>query len=133
MIKFISVEEKLIEEDIRLIEEEFDLKLPESYINHMLNYNGGYPESKLYFGEYPIGGFRAIKYGDTTLETMMNSLSGVLPDKSLPFGYSSGGILYMTLGVNYGNIYITYSDGQTDFLANSFEGFIDCLSTEQDI
>lgn len=134
MIGFENIKQKLFPEDILVFEKKYSVKLPQEYINHMLVFNGGYPENDVYFDRYPIDGFRSIKYGNHTVEDDIDSLSEFLPDQSIPFAYSTGGYIYMALNKkDNGKIYITYSDGQTNFLANSFKEFIKGLSEEQEL
>lgn len=134
MIIFKDTEQKLTNQEISEFETQFNIKLPELYKTHILNYNGGYPEINLFFDEsYPIDNFKPIKYGNYTIEKSINNLSEHLPQKSLPFADSTSGVIYMILNdSDYEKIYVMYSDGQTDFLANSFKDFIDGLSENQE-
>ena len=129
MIKFRNTQTGLTVKDIISFEDEFDLILPESYKSHIIEFNGGFPEEDLYFKNHPIDSFRPIKYGKRTVEQTIESLNNFLPNKSLPFGYSTSGYLYIS--ISDGKVYIIFSEGEPEFLASSFKEFMDGLSHEE--
>ncbi|MFD2917094.1 SMI1/KNR4 family protein [Psychroserpens luteus] len=132
MTTFKNTETRLIIQDILDFENTFDLKLPESYKLHILRFNGGFPEEDLYFKNHPIDSFRPIKYGKRTVEHTIESLKGFLPEKVLPFGFSTSGYFYISLNEkNHGKVYIIFSDGEPELLSSSFNTFMDGLSEEE--
>ncbi len=132
MIKFKNSKPKLTAQDVVDFENEFELKLPDSYKSHILKYNGGFPEDDLYFKNYPIDSFRPIKHGNRTVEQTIESLKFFLPEKALPFCYSTSGYLYISLiEESYGEIYAIFSDGEPEFLSNSFKEFMEGLSEDE--
>lgn len=134
MIKFIETEEKIGLTDLLSFEVQYNYILPKAYKSHIMQYNGGYPEDEIFFDDYPIDNFFSIKYGEDTVEENIKILSDVIEGKFFPFGDSLGGILYISFNKNsLGKVYVMYSDGQTDFLADSFEEFMNGLSKEQDL
>ncbi len=109
MIKFENIKQDLSLEEISTFEKEYNVKLPKEYIEHMLKFNGGYPIKDVYFDRYPIDGFRPIKYGNHTVEADIKSLSEFFPARSIPFAYSTGGVIYMVLNEKgYSNIYYVF-------------------------
>lgn len=133
MIELEETEQTINLEDITLFESNNKIVLPRSYINHVLKFNGGYPVYETYFKEYSFEGFTPIKFGDYHIEKRIKNLDKFLSNDHIPIGDCNGGILLMCLNENeYGRIYVTFSDGQTDFLADSFEEFLDGLSEERE-
>ena len=134
MIKLEDSEREIKIEDLITFEIENEITLPKSFKDFLMNSNGGYPEDDLFFGRYIIDGFNSIVYGDYHIQKIISNLSGALPKNSIPFAHSNGGVIFMSLKTDdYEKVYIMYSDGQTDFLAESFEKFMNGLSKEQDL
>jgi hypothetical protein len=132
MIKLKNTKEKLTVQNIIEFENVFDLKLPESYKSFILRFNGGFPDIRLYFENHPIDSFRPIKHGSRTVEQTIESLKDFLPKKSLPFGHSNSGYLYISLlEENYGKVYVIFSDGEPKLLTDSFKDFLDQLSEDE--
>jgi hypothetical protein len=130
-MKFDSSKQKLTLEELSKFEQDYNLKLPESYRNIMLEYNGGYPE-KTYF-QGGIVYFDPIKYGNTTLEKMIDGMQGFLPKGAFPFADYSGQSLCISLNkTDYGAIYFLDETGEYDKVCDSFEQFLEELSDEED-
>ncbi len=127
MIRLEDTEQNLTFQEIFDFEIEFNLKFPESYKSHILKYNGGYPIDELYFKGYPIDEFISIKYGDYHMSERLKNLKGFFDNNiSIPIATSNGGVIY----IDTEKIYVKYSDGQIDFLANSFKHFLDGIKNE---
>lgn len=127
MIKLEDTEKNITLEEVLEFEIEFNIKFPEEYKTHILKYNGGYPTDELYFKGYQIDEFIPLKYGDYHMSERLSNLSGFLEDKSIPFSTSNGGIIF--LDHNH-NVFIKYSDGQLDFISESFSIFLNGLKNE---
>lgn len=134
MKKFLDTEKRLNDTDISDFEQSYNVKLPETYKNHIKLYNGGYPEDDLYFLGYPIDNFLPIKFGESTIEDNLELIGEFLPNNSIPFAESNGGIIYFELNNQKNSkIFCFYSDGQTDFLANSFDEFVNGLTEGENV
>lgn len=100
-------------------------------------FNGGAPE-KEYFKGVTIAHFNPIKNGRITLGNQIKSLKDFLPVGYLPFAYDPGGnqiCMDLNEGVSYGKVYYLPMDMGgigPEFLANSFEEFLDGLSLNND-
>jgi hypothetical protein len=130
MIKLEDREKQLIPQELEDFEKQLGLKLPKAYKEFIFKNNGGYPENELYFKEYEIDEFFSIKYGEETITEQLRLLDGFFDnDVSIPFADSNGGIIY--IDTKDGNkIYIKYSDGQTQYLTDSFSDFLNNLKEE---
>ncbi|WGH77096.1 SMI1/KNR4 family protein [Tenacibaculum tangerinum] len=137
MISFILAEKSIKSEDLVAFEKKFELILPERYKEHMLKFNGGFPDKDYYKG-VNIAHFNPIKYGDDTLEHNILDLQDVLPVGYLPFAYDLGGnqiCMDLNEGENYGKVYylpMDMGDIRSEFLSDSFEIFLNGLSEEND-
>ena len=137
MTKFTLVKQELTKEEIGTFQEEINLKLPESYIEHMLKFNGGAPDNKYFNSGYGIAHFNAIKYGKYPLEKIVKDSKDYLPEKYFPFAYDAGDNDFCIdlSEENYGKVYFIHGDEPDDpeFLANSFEEFLEGLTdTKED-
>ncbi|KAB1158918.1 SMI1/KNR4 family protein [Tenacibaculum aiptasiae] len=105
------------------------LKLPEDYKQHLLQYNGGYPDGDYVCFKHPnkiihLEYFHAVKSG---LEEYL-FLRNVLPKGQISIGAIPGGRISISLDeVSYGSIYISYEDVNPEKIADSFTEFINGL------
>lgn len=136
---------------IREFEKKYSIKLPESYIEWLLRYNGGHP---IYDGyrliepidaknhESDVAWFYALYDGDVSnLEYELVVTRGRMPSNLIPIAYTSCGdqICICVGDVNYGKIYFwDYNNEGFDkngnpwwdnvfLISNSFEEFINNL------
>lgn len=130
MIQLEETQQKLTPQEIIEFETEMNVKLPQSFIEQIMSSNGGYPVDDLYYKGYQIDEFFSIKYGDETISEQLKLLEDFFDNKkTIPFADSNGGIIYIDT-IDSNKVSIRYSDGQTDFLADSFKKFIDGLRDE---
>ena len=134
MIKFEdSGEQKLTEQDLQEFETLIGNRLPQDYKNHMLIYNGGYPDAEsAYFGNIDndicLSSLHHLKGNDDDLLIDMHKTYDRLPN-GIHIGYILGGGLSMSLEPNeHGSIYIHYSETVSPIkIAKSFTEFISGL------
>ncbi len=144
---------KLNIRDINLLENNFDIKLPEDYKNFLLTHNGGYPEKdcysfidvenasnlKRFLAFYDIKvDFHVQIYDDLVKEYL--KLKDRIPQECIPIARDSGGN-YVCLGIKgseYGKVYFWDHEEEADegehptfanmyLLANNFTDFINGL------
>jgi len=130
-MKFETFNRQIIETELDSFEKEFNFNLPESYRKVILAYNGGVPEKPYYDGGRVL--FIPIKYGDLTVETTLELLKDVLLKNFMPF--AEGGDLHYCISFEedtYGKIYILLENGEIEEIADSFEDFLNELSTIED-
>lgn len=137
-MKFLYSKQKLTIEELIFFEKEINLKLPQDYKKLILEYNGGTPEKEYFRGKWVI--FDSIKYGKNPIEDNLKSFKSILPKKLYPFGHDPGGWLFcldLNEGEDYGKVYFYRMDENTaedskEFLANSFQEFLENLSDNED-
>lgn len=131
MIKFKKNEKKIIIQDIINLESEIGFKFPNDYTKFMLKHNGGKTKSfETYFGddEIQLTSFHPIKGNDITVSSSFSVSKEFLPNGFIDIGYVIGGDLCMSLNEkNNGAVFVYYSDGELEFLANSFTEFLEGL------
>ncbi len=128
MIQFENTKEAITINDLLSFEVNYNVKLPESYKSHLLKFNGGYPSSDIYYGDFnlPIDSFLSLKNGNQTIEKSLKSLDHVLKTGEVPFATSTSGTIYMSLSSkDYGYIYVAFSDWEPELLSKSFDEFIE--------
>ncbi|CAL2080597.1 SMI1/KNR4 family protein [Tenacibaculum sp. 190524A05c] len=126
-MEFENSKEAITLEDLNNFESEYKVLLPESYKNHLLKYNGGFPALDIYFGNFnvPIDSFLSLKNGTQTIEKSIKSLEHVLNEGEIPFARTTSGTIFMSLKEEKsGGIYVAYSEWEPELLAESFEDFI---------
>lgn len=126
----------------------YDLNLPKSYMEFILQNNGGYPDKSIFYTKnvgldfdffYSID----LEYKDNDVLDSLDDLVTVneiiddyqIEEKELseflyPFGQNSGGATYCisTKGEDYGSVYLHYWDGSDlQHVCDSFEEFIEGL------
>lgn len=135
--------------DINKFIDEFSLKLPESYIDFILNNNGGYPNLAAYGNPYEDGSvvdsFYSISLDDYVFKedkvTLLPSreiikthqiLEKNIPSYFYPFADDEGNAKFC-ISMNekdFGYIYLVFLDGTSDeptFICDSFVKFINGL------
>ncbi|MFY0482848.1 SMI1/KNR4 family protein, partial [Flavobacterium sp. PLA-1-15] len=126
-MKFRNSKQKLTNDELLVFEKQFNLNLPNSYKEVMLEYNGGYPDKKYFRG----GGvyFLPIKYGDWNLEKCIQVTSDIFPKNYLPFiDYGDGSICLSLDAETFDQIYFINESGDIELVCNSFEEFMNELS-----
>ena len=150
-LKLKKVSEKISPIQLKSFMNEFELKLPESYIKFILKNNGGYPEISAYDNPYEDGFIiqcfnRISPVHETILEILekeeVNSarntiethqrLEKNLPTYLYPFGLDVGGndFCISMKDDDFGAIYRFFMDGTADkpiYITNSFENFVNAL------
>lgn len=122
-------------EDINEFQQNYNIKLPESYKQHILINNGGIPKKDfLKEKEITVSCFYSIKYGENKIEDIIKNLQvleDVLPKNLFPFANDLGGndFCISLEENNFGKIYIWYHDtgGEKKFIADSFQEFMNDL------
>ncbi|MFH1897550.1 MAG: SMI1/KNR4 family protein [Candidatus Desantisbacteria bacterium] len=140
-IKIEDFEESLSMENLKRAEETIVATLPEEYKQFLMKYNGGRAFNIKQFG----GGldFEAITDGDdNNFFGTYNSLKGRIPEDTVAIAIDPGGN-YVLLGIkgpNRGKVFFWMLDfedreeweapyeSKVDFVANSFNEFLDSLS-----
>ncbi len=128
-MEFVIEESKINPSELVVFEGLLDgLTLPADYIEHMLQFNGGFPKGEVGFlfddEMIELEYFHPIKYGDPILEEKL-AMRELLPDAHISIGRVIGGGISMSLGSrDYGAIYLYDEDLLPEKVANSFSGFI---------
>ena len=130
---FNNTENQLDTNDLNKFKNDYKLNLPSSYTSHILSFNGGYPDKDEIKG-HVVSKFYPIKYGDYTLEEILNDLvvnENILPSDFFPFACDQGGndFCISLQDSQYGKIYLFYHDtgGDVELIANSFKEFMENL------
>ncbi|EAX8474650.1 SMI1/KNR4 family protein [Salmonella enterica subsp. enterica serovar Kua] len=128
-------EKKLTSDELSEFSRYFDGKVPLSFINFYIKFNGGYPPDNDEGNFFLLGGFNSIKYGDLPVERIYSDLVDDFPDlkNMIPFAYDEGGncFLLSLKDENHGYIYIWLMDEkELVFISESFDIFINKLSRD---
>ncbi|MDH6373875.1 hypothetical protein M2444_005718 [Paenibacillus sp. PastF-3] len=133
--------EKITINEIREFEGKYVLKLPEQYIDFLLKYNGGYPETSTFKisdeeGESVVNKFYGIGDMKGNLAKVFEVLDGELPEGFISIASDPGGN-EICIGISekyFGKIYFWMHDMESDeemenmfFLKNSFNDFFENL------
>lgn len=126
-------EKKLSSDELNEFNRYFGGKIPLSFINFYIKFNGGYPPDNDVSNIFLLGGFNPIKYGELPIENVYSDLVDDFSnlEKMVPFAYDEGGncFLLSLRDDNYGKIYIWLMDEkELVFISESFDDFIDQLS-----
>ena len=84
-VTFRNSEQKLSEQEILDFEKDLCVKLPDFFVKHYKNFNGGFPNANWSEGvnfTCPLRHFFSIKYGEETIERRikeLENLNGLLP------------------------------------------------------
>ncbi|WP_449601286.1 SMI1/KNR4 family protein [Paenibacillus sp. Marseille-Q9583] len=142
MTKIISSNEKITVQEIEGFERTHNIKLPESYKEFLITFNGGHPEPNLFnisdVGESVVNVFYGLKISKSYDELLnaYESLEGSIPEGFLSIGDDSGGnqICLGISGEYYGKLYFWFHDIEDNdevdnmvFLSNEFDEFINNL------
>ncbi|UZT97377.1 SMI1/KNR4 family protein [Chryseobacterium fluminis] len=113
-MEFEQTEKQLTELEISEFEKTNGINLPEDFIQHYLNYNGGYPPYEYVKGVrniFTINGFNSLKYGSLPIEQIIADYrkSGIIFEKKIPFAYDNGG-----------NVFVISENGQVHIIEAEF-------------
>lgn len=148
---------RLSEEDLRRLESKIECRLPQQYMNFLLQHNGGLPEPSWFKiqwrGQEWAEGWEAdtVEYflsiydePDANFLNYFETFEGRIPRDTIAIAFDPGGnlILLGTGDKNRGNVffwmhsYETYEDEEPDysnvgFVANSLDEFISSLFDEE--
>lgn len=123
-------EERIKEQDLLELEQEYHFQFPEDIRQFYMEYNGGRLEKNYYINFY------SIKHGLGTLNEKMrlNYVDDWWPKEMIPFGHDGGGNSYC-FHVRSGQIYYIYEDTDDDdgnvpveYLAPDFLSFVNGMA-----
>lgn len=133
--------EKISIKEIEEFELKHDIKLPNQYIEFLIECNGGYPHASTFKiseedGESVVNKFYGIGDMNGNLDRVFEVLDGELPEGFISIGDDPAGN-EICIGINekyYGKIYLWIHDMESDeelsnmfFLAESFNEFFNNL------
>ncbi|NUF48458.1 SMI1/KNR4 family protein [Gilliamella sp. ESL0250] len=132
-LKLEESEKQLSFDELNEFSKYFNKKIPLSFSNFYMEFNGGYPPENGRHNFFLLGGFNSIKYGDVTIENIYTDLVDSFPNlkNMIPFAYDEGGNCFVLSlkDENYGEIYIWLMDEKELVLVSkSFDNFITKLS-----
>ncbi|KAB1160356.1 SMI1/KNR4 family protein [Tenacibaculum aiptasiae] len=135
--------------DLNIFINEFDLRLPESYIDFILKNNGGYPNLTAYGNPYDDGlivdSFYSVSLSDYRFNkdevALLSSREIIrthqiieknIPPYLYPFADDEGGAKFCLSmkDESFGKVFLVYLDGTYDeptFISDSFSKFIETL------
>lgn len=126
-----SKQQKITSAEIENFETKYRYKLPQNYKDLMLKYNGGHPERR-YFNETRVY-FPPIKYGATTMESLLNVIDfDYLPKGFYPFAFGGESMFCFDTTQSKSKIFRFDEDGEIEEVCSSFEQFIDSLEDDDD-
>ena len=112
---FKGTEQPVAPSDITAIEQQYGFTLPDDYKAHLLLYNGGRPQRRVFMEvqsngrQVPrkISDFYSVRYGKPNLEKSLELLSDQLHPDLVPFGNETGGDQFvLSVGPeDYGAVY----------------------------
>lgn len=129
MLELELVGPSLSNEDLDDINNHLSLVLPKSYRNFLLENNGGSNFTYYYLDRWLVSLFYAYE-GENKRLVLMNKLNGAVPDGWFIFG-SNGGLAYCIVldgSVNNGKVYTVDETAEQDWVADSFEIFINGMA-----
>lgn len=140
MAELIASQKNLTAREINDFESIFQDSIPDSFKEHYLRVNGGFVSESDIEAELwglPVNGFNPIKYGQVTIERLIEDIYEIKPDDAqygvweynsfVPFAYDFGGnIIFISLRDNdFGEVYLHASDGSNIFHIDShFSSFL---------
>ena len=143
MVELISTQKSLTQQEIHDFESNSLVSLPEAFKKHYLKVNGGFvSEMDVEAGLWglPVNGFNPIKYGNVTIEKLIEDIFEINPDDEgygewskrefIPFAYDSGGnTIFLSLRKNdFDHVYLYSQDGDNIILIDSsIESFLNRL------
>ncbi len=135
-IKLEATKQRLTIDEFNTFEKSLNARLPDSFKELYMEYNGGVPDrdyfpDSLIEGNLFVSTFLPIKYGKFPIESFYGTdLSDYLPVGFLPFANSPTGDDFC-LDLKNGNVVVCYEEGEMEKLADTFGEFIDALQVEE--
>lgn len=145
--------------DIAKTEEKLSITLPDDFVSHYLQFNGGIPEKSWWDGDedfepIEVAAFKPFVYNSQTNNALGSLIDGgyismvdreVIPKNLLPFANDWGGNFFCLDLDNYSIVYfatdsfdedLTMQENHTKlqrYLTNSFANFVNGLVAEEDL
>lgn len=159
MNNFKKCEKKIGRADIYKTESKLSITLPDDFVSHYLQFNGGIPEKSWWdggegFEPVEVAGFKPFVYNTQTNDDPRSLIDGcyismldreVIPRNLLPFANDWGGNLFCLNLDNYSIVYFATDSFDKDltmqenhiklqrYLTNSFSHFVEGLVTEESL
>ncbi|HHA2226998.1 TPA: SMI1/KNR4 family protein [Enterobacter ludwigii] len=159
MNNFKKCEKKIGRADIYKTESKLSITLPDDFVSHYLQFNGGIPEKSWWDGDegfepVEVAGFKPFVYNTQTNDDPRSLIDGcyismldreVIPGNLLPFANDWGGNFFCLNLDNYSIVYFATGSFDEDltmqvnhiklqrYLINSFSNFVDGLVTEESL
>lgn len=152
-------EKKIGRADIYKTESKLSITLPDDFVSHYLQFNGGIPEKSWWdggegFEPVEVAGFKPFVYNTQTNDDPRSLIDGcyismldreVIPRNLLPFANDWGGNFFCLNLDNYSIVYFATDSFDKDltmqenhiklqrYLTNSFSHFVEGLVTEESL
>ncbi|EKS7113616.1 SMI1/KNR4 family protein [Enterobacter ludwigii] len=159
MNNFKKCEKKIGRADIYKTESKLSITLPDDFVSHYLQFNGGIPEKSWWdggegFEPVEVAGFKPFVYNTQTNDDPRSLIDGcyismldreVIPRNLLPFANDWGGNFFCLNLDNYSIVYFATDSFDKDltmqenhiklqrYLTNSFSHFVEGLVTEESL
>ena len=159
MNNFKKCEKKIGRADIYKTESKLSITLPDDFVSHYLQFNGGIPEKSWWdggegFEPVEVAGFKPFVYNTQTNDDPRSLIDGcyismldreVIPRNLLPFANDWGGNFFCLNLDNYSIVYFATDSFDEDltmqenhikiqrYLTNSFSNFVDGLVPEESL
>ena len=159
MNNFKKCEKKIGRADIYKTESKLSITLPDDFVLHYLEFNGGTPEKSWWNGDegfepVEVAGFKPFVYNTQTNDDPRSLIDGcyismldreVIPRNLLPFANDWGGNFFCLNLDNYSIVYFATDSFDEDltmqenhiklqrYLINSFSNFVERLVTEESL
>lgn len=159
MNNFKKCEKKIGRADIYKTESKLSITLPDDFVSHYLQFNGGIPEKSWWdggegFEPVEVAGFKPFVYNTQTNDDPRSLIDGcyismldreVIPKNLLPFANDWGGNFFCLNLDNYSIVYFATDSFDKDltmqenhiklqrYLTNSFSHFVEGLVTEESL
>ncbi|MBK1517717.1 SMI1/KNR4 family protein [Enterobacter ludwigii] len=159
MNNFKKCEKKIGRADIYKTESKLSITLPDDFVSHYLQFNGGIPEKSWWdggegFEPVEVAGFKPFVYNTQTNDDPRSLIDGcyismldreVIPRNLLPFANDWGGNFFCLNLDNYSIVYFVTDSFDKDltmqenhiklqrYLTNSFSHFVEGLVTEESL
>lgn len=159
MNNIINCEKKIGRADITKTEEKLSITLPDDFVSHYLQFNGGISEKSWWDGDedfepIEMAAFKPFAYNSQTNNAPESLIDGcyismvdreVIPKNLLPFANDWGGNFFCLDLDNYSIVYFATDSFDEDltmqenlrklqrYLTNSFANFVNGLVAEEDL
>ena len=159
MNNFKKCEKKIGRADIYKTESKLSITLPDDFVSHYLQFNGGIPEKSWWDGDegfepVEVAGFKPFVYNTQTNDDPRSLIDGcyismldreVIPRNLLPFANDWGGNFFCLNLDYYSIVYFATDSFDKDltmqenhiklqrYLTNSFSHFVEGLVTEESL